>query len=60
MPKKSVLIEFIKGMTYCPCCTSFEECDPECTYKEDCEALGGEAWYRYERMIEARAVLRGE
>lgn len=60
MPTKAVLIEFIMDIAYCPCCTGVKECEPYCTIKEDSEALGGEAWYRYERMVEARAVLRGE
>lgn len=60
MSTKAVLIEFIRGIAYCPCCARMDECEPDCTIREDSEALGGEAWYRYERMVEARAVLRGE
>jgi hypothetical protein len=60
MDKNDALVQFARGIAYCPCCTGVEECEPDCTIKEDSEALGGNALIRYEQMIAARAALKGK
>lgn len=51
------LIAFVEGQAYCPCCGEVRECDPECTYREDCEESGKVAQARYEQMLAARCAL---
>lgn len=56
----SALISFAEGEAYCPCCAGVRDCDPECTFKEDCEESDSAAQEKYERMLIARCALGDE
>jgi hypothetical protein len=51
------LRDFAKAFTRCPCCEREDECDEECTLRNDLERVGDlDQW---ERMQAARWALKG-
>ena len=51
------LYDFAYSFALCPCCTEDRVCDPECTFKQDCEQVGKIAYW--ERMVRAREAIHG-